>query len=190
MFELIPVVETHPRQPFEWASPEPSGPLIELNAATPERDIAWVFALLADYNYVLAPASIDAAVHALLETDGMALSGGLLVRSGKVEIPPSCCCGLEDWREWFIVSPGAGSPYLGHDPSPFVECAKAAATIWADEDRPAPSVSATYPEIDTARQSARTALMAFADNLANWLASYSSQSTEFMQRFRSDFGIR
>jgi hypothetical protein len=50
------------------------------------------------------------------------LPGGLRVRdvSGRT-IAPSCCCGLEDWREWLEFLRTGKSPFLGHDPAQGIE---------------------------------------------------------------------
>ena len=44
----------------------------------------------------------------------------MLFRS--VSISPSCCCGLEDWREWLNFLSTGYSPFLGHQSdSPHLE---------------------------------------------------------------------
>lgn len=63
----------------------------------------------------------------------MFVPGGLLARDTEtgVSIPPSCCCGLEDWREWVSV-PRGGQPWLGHSPTPWIEHLDGAVRIWPD----------------------------------------------------------
>ncbi|WP_202513072.1 hypothetical protein [Streptomyces sp. SID3343] len=43
-------------------------------------------------------------------------------RSTNVTLLPGCCCGLEDWHEWWEVADGGEDrPRLGHDPRPTTE---------------------------------------------------------------------
>ena len=49
------------------------------------------------------------------------IGGGLAAFKDDFELYPQCCCGLEDWREWFEVKRGGHSPWLGHSPDPWVE---------------------------------------------------------------------
>ncbi len=64
------------------------------------------------------------------------LPGGLQVSDGEIAIAPSCCCGLETWREWLDFRFTGGSPWLGHDPTPWVEKVNDdVIRVWADEDR-------------------------------------------------------
>jgi hypothetical protein len=49
------------------------------------------------------------------------LSGSLQVCKGDSTISPGCCSYLRDWREWLAFLPTGNSPWLGHDPSPWLE---------------------------------------------------------------------
>jgi hypothetical protein len=39
----------------------------------------------------------------------------------RTVIGPSCCCGLEGWKAWLDILTTGQSPWMGHDPAPFVE---------------------------------------------------------------------
>src|SRR5215510_7543506 len=123
MLRLIPIVELRWREhPFDWAPSDASRECVMLDAGVSNDDIACVVATLASYNFVDSPGSVEDAARALKEAETLHLPGGLMVRSDHLEIRPSCCCGLESWREWYEVAPGGSSPWLGHSPSPWVEC--------------------------------------------------------------------
>jgi hypothetical protein len=46
-------------------------------------------------------------------------------------VNPGCCFDLEIWRDWLDVAHG-GTPWLGHDPSPWIEHAGQTILIWPD----------------------------------------------------------
>lgn len=192
MFRLSPVVEAeYHSSPFEWAQSKSTEAFIELNDHSPDGDIAWIVALLASYNGILSSGSIEKATHAVMTADALVLPGGLMVRAENIEIPPSCCCGLEDWREWFSVEPGSISPWLGHDPSPWVECKPDLAVIWADSNLgdKSPCVPVSYSDLEAGRQSARTDLIAFTARLSSWLSRHAPQNTNMSQRFSEVFDV-
>ena len=192
MLELIPVVEADSRPvQFEWVAPRTSGAFIELNDRSPDADIASVLALLASYNDIASSGSIEDVAQAVSNAETLVLPGGLLARAESVEIPPGCCCGLEGWREWFGVAPGGSSPWLGHDPSPWVECTASTAIVWADSelgDR-SPRVSVPYSQIDSACKSAEADLVAFTARLLNWLSGHSARSADVALRFSKAFDV-
>jgi hypothetical protein len=178
MLRLIPVVRTMPcERTFDWAPSHGAGRWVALGANASDDDIACVVAELANYNYIdAASGSLADVAHALETAESLILPGGLMAHTAALEIYPSCCCGLEGWRAWYDVAPGGLSPWLGHDPSPWVECDDAGAVLWADSDRSAPHVPVPYPRIDEALRSAHLALVAFVARLTDWLAVRAPQS--------------
>jgi hypothetical protein len=93
-------------------------------------DLGLVFAQLVDYNRI-AGGDIGALQSGVLAAERLILPGGLQASLGDQEINPSCCCGLEGWREWQRVLDG-GSPWLGHDPAPWVELSGDVVRVWSD----------------------------------------------------------
>ena len=192
MLSLIPVVDIRwCERPFEWAQSNPEKGWVELSADCSDDDVALVVATLASYNQVASSGSISEVARALESAQTMVLPGGLMARSGDLEVAPSCCCGLESWREWYGVEPDGSSPWLGHGPSPWVDCKSDVAVIWADGDLgdQSPKVSVTYAEVDGARRAANDALKGFHGRLADWLAAHAPQSQGLSRRFADAFGI-
>ncbi|MDX3638543.1 hypothetical protein P1P70_03565 [Streptomyces sp. MB09-02B] len=67
---------------------------------------------------------LGAFLHGLLTMPDLFAAGGFRVTddaTGTVYIDPSCCNGLETWRDWLEVLDGTGSAYFGHDPSSAAE---------------------------------------------------------------------
>src|SRR5262245_15783912 len=112
MLELIPVVEAlWCEHAFDWVSPNAAREWVELDAGATTDDVARVVAILATYNDVASFGSVESVARALERADDLILPGGLMVRAGDLIISPSCCCGLETWREWYDVAPGGSSPW-------------------------------------------------------------------------------
>jgi hypothetical protein len=121
------------------------------------------------------PREITSVLRAIAEAKCLIVPGGLLARDTEtgVRIPPSCCCGLEDWREWVSV-PSGGQPWLGHSPAPWVEHFDGAVRIWPDggmgEDCPSTDRAITAP-LDAVTAQLHTAhqdLRGFLDAASQW----------------------
>ncbi|MFI9237245.1 hypothetical protein [Streptomyces sp. NPDC053079] len=110
-------------------------------------EVGTAMAILTDYNSGDSdddhgleddrPASDPAErVRRLITTDHPIARGGVRLRDTGtgVTVNPGCCCGLEDWHEWFGI-PNGDLPWLGHDPSPRIEPAGQAGhaiRLWPD----------------------------------------------------------
>lgn len=53
-----------------------------------------------------------------LKAKEIIMSGGLLFQEDDKMIFPSCCCGLEEWKEIVDDIRNKKSPWMGHDPFP------------------------------------------------------------------------
>lgn len=51
-----------------------------------------------------------------MKENNVAMSGGLLFQEDEKIIKPSCCCGLEQWKEIVNDIKAKQKPWLGHDP--------------------------------------------------------------------------
>jgi hypothetical protein len=191
MFRLIPVVETgYDGERFNWV-PDADHRWVELTSATGAGVIARVVAMLAVYNRIADADTIEEVAAALEGAERLILPGGLIASDGGVAILPSCCCGLESWRDWAEVAPGAASPWLGHDPEPWVECGPDRAIVWEDiGDTPnLRSVSASYPEIAAALRAAQADLAGFTERLSEWLSSHAPANRGLADRFAEQFHV-
>lgn len=190
MLSLTPVVEvTRSDIAFEWAQLDAPFEWIALGPDCSDNDVALVVATLAVYNRIASSGSIADVVRAIEAAGGLVLPGGLRARVGDFEIEPSCCCGLEGWREWQTLKPGAHSPWLGHDPSPWIECKSDAAVLWAGEAKQSPNVAVSYAEIDNAVAAAHAALLGFSARLAAWVERHAPAQQGLTQRFNEAFRI-
>lgn len=194
MLRLTPVAAAMRGAAFDWAPTGISRAWIELSGAVDDLDIARFVATLADYCGVETGESVRATLTALDAEEHFILPGGLLARDGVVEIAPSCCCGLEDWRDWHGVKPGAASPWLGHDPAPWIECRDDIAVIWANggmgrRDGTAASISVTYAEFGEALAEASSALAAFHGRLDEWLRRESPAGEGIARKIATAFRI-
>ncbi|MBE1493986.1 hypothetical protein H4696_001086 [Amycolatopsis lexingtonensis] len=121
------------------------------------------------------PRDAVAVLQAIIETDCLIAAGGLLARDSQtgVAIPPSCCCGLEGWREWTTV-PHGGQPWLGHSPAPWVEHLDNAVRIWPDGglgEAPPPierAITAPLDIVTAQLHSTHQDLLGFLDAATQW----------------------
>ncbi len=130
---LHAVVETS-EGPASWVStpPRPWPSRVRLSAETPPEHVALVVHVLAVYNSVNEPNAAPLSLPALAVETEAVLPGGLAAVTDAESIIPGCCSGLEEWREWHSLLDGSGSPFLGHDPAPYVEATPTGFIVWAD----------------------------------------------------------
>jgi hypothetical protein len=96
---------------------------------TAETEVALVVAQLARYGHG-GNGLQDLA--SLVESFPKVAPGGISASDEHQEIHPSCCCGIEGWREWSQLLAGGHGPWLGHDPAPWVELHDGAVLVWPD----------------------------------------------------------
>ncbi len=194
MLQLVPVVEVlgFNSQPG-WLPDMDERRWIELGPETALEDVARIVAVIVAYGQVLPETAREAAQ---LIADGAckAAPGGLVARADGSEVVPGCCCGLEGWRDWYRVKPGGQSPWLGHDPSPYIECRAEAAVLWPDEPdtpRKAPlqPLVATYPEFDAALARASERFTGFLDRLEEWAVFGEAWAPGLLEGFAVSFDI-
>ncbi|NEO88729.1 MAG: hypothetical protein F6J87_31565 [Spirulina sp. SIO3F2] len=133
---MLPVVEA-PYFEGEFLAPwsvpefEPLS-MIQLHEGMSHPEVGLVMAQLAAYNHIDLENDRQTVLEQILGADSLVLPGGIeVISQGKV-IPPSCCCGLETWREWQEFLKTGNSPWLGHDPSPWLESDGDIVRIWSD----------------------------------------------------------
>lgn len=177
---LVAVVEapssTEPSAPW----PTVRGGLIELSAHAADPEIAAIVWQLVLYN------RLDTArpLEAITSAENLVLPGGIAAKSddGRLLIP-GCCAGLETWREWLSVSEGEGSPWLGHDPAPWVEHHGPMIRIWSDGGLSDPAPNAFFIELSRAElgrqlQKVQRDLHSFVVRLKDWVEQVNSADAE------------
>ncbi|MCB5181310.1 hypothetical protein [Streptomyces antimicrobicus] len=100
---------------------EDGGELLALDGSLRPAAVGAALALIADHNDDGGRGGDVAA--RLLAADGLLAPGGVRLRdpaTGSV-IPPSCCFGLESWREWAALAEREEPAWLGHGPVPVLE---------------------------------------------------------------------
>ncbi len=166
---------------------------IELGPGCSLEDAARVVAIIASYGKDL-PGSARQAADLIADSACPAVAGGLIARDGDFELVPGCCCGLESWRDWYGVRPGGHSPWLGHDPGPYLECGSERVTLWPDEpdtNRKVPmrSLTVSYPEFEAALAGAAERMAGFVPRLEDWALEADAWSEGLAEGFRKSFRV-
>lgn len=107
---------------------------IRLSGKMTDREVGLVFAQLVQYNHLESQGDTNNVLHRVIQAQTLILPGGLQVKAAADKvINPGCCCGLETWRDWLRFAKTGASPWLGHDPSPWVEKVGGLVRVWSDE---------------------------------------------------------
>lgn len=161
---LIPVYESE------------EGDLVPLTGSLSETEIARFLHSIATYaGHDSHPEDEAALLSWLAESGERVLPGGLLALRNGVEIEPGCCCGLEDWRQWFWVAEGNDRVTFGHDPLVWFERSGASITIHAsvgnEDNKAAPytSIVASQEELHRALLEASSAAEACQAAIGRYL---------------------
>lgn len=133
LLSLAAVVD--PPEPWSrlWWAPDADAdaPWIRLDQAASDDDVVRVLGVLVACNDANATTP-EASIVRLRARDRLLLPGGLAATVGDDTIAPSCCCGLEQWRDWEDLLHGGKSLWLGHDPTPTIERHGDRFVLWAD----------------------------------------------------------
>jgi hypothetical protein len=154
---------------------------IRLSAEMSELEIGAFFVQLAGYNQIDRSGSRDGILRDLIASDGLVLAGGIQAVSGEQVITPSCCCGLEGWREWQIFLRTGETPWLGHDPSPWLERVGDVVRIWSDGGlgdsmRDAFKIEVSCAEYERALRAVERDLLGFRFCIESWCESIGFKS--------------
>lgn len=179
MIIIDPVVETYGVSDFTaWPTGDlPAGNLLRVSGRLTSADVGTVMAVIA--TCVDGVADPDAMTSPLLqrmiEADWLIAPGGLRVHDSArgLTMNPSCCSGLESWREWQDVSDGRGL-WLGHSPTPWIEHLDRTIRIWpSGGEHAVPPEGASPIEITTTElpdliSTAHHQLLEFLDLVEPW----------------------
>ncbi len=196
-FQIQAVVEAPSGQgECPWTIPQPeASSWIRLSGEITYEEIGLVCAQLVQYNCLDLSGEAKSVLKQVLDAESLVLPGGLQVILGNQLITPSCCCGLETWREWQYFLKTGESPWLGHDPSPWVEQRDDTVRIWSDGGLGESVRKAFY--IDVSRSVFREGLRLVERELQGFLFCIPSwaqevgfeQSNALFQKFDQCFNI-
>lgn len=177
MIVIDPVLETYIVAGFTaWpTASQPAGHLLPLSGQLDPASVGTGIAVIASYGF---PDSDDPSAPALIQhvisSECLIAPGGLRIRDTGtgVTVNRGCCCGLENWRDWQNL-PGEETPWLGHDPSPWIEHLGQNIRVWPDGGFRETCAGATPIEITTSQlpgliDTAHRQLREFLDLIEPW----------------------
>jgi hypothetical protein len=101
---------------------------LQLSSKTTDAEVGLIIAELIDFNNLESQGSLTDRLMEIIEHqsvddgDYLSLAGGIQAFGDDFSISPSCCCELEDWRDWLNFLSTGESPFLGHQSdSPHLE---------------------------------------------------------------------
>ena len=107
---------------------------IRLSGKMTEQEVGLIIAELVTYNQLDTNGNTNNVLHRVIQAETLILPGGIQVRATADQIiTPGCCCGLERWRDWLRFLKTGRSPWLGHNPSPWVEKVGGLVRVWSDK---------------------------------------------------------
>jgi hypothetical protein len=160
-----------------WISlPPGDAPLfVRLHSRVTDAEIAQVVQTRAVYGSISTGGS-PLSPQELITSSRFIMPGGLAAIDGQRRVDPSCCCGIEAWRDWEQLLASGQSPWLGHDPSPFVEAVAGGFRVWPEggdgEAPPAPDTAIffTREALTNALSNVEDDLQGFLRALERWAA--------------------
>ncbi len=169
--------------------------MIRLWGEMTNPEIGLIFAQLAKYNGIEITNDKQAVLEQIIEAENLILPGGIQTVSEDQVIPPSCCCGLETWREWRDFLKTGDSPWLGHDPSPWLESKDDVILIWSDGGmmpvKNAFHIDASQSDFEQALKLVEQDLQEFLFSIESWARDISfARAKELFHKFDECFNVR
>ncbi|SDI74385.1 hypothetical protein SAMN05192558_12038 [Actinokineospora alba] len=183
MLILEPVIETFGTRHFScWPVADPSDGFVRLSAEMTAAEIGVAVAALVPHEVADdLPQDPVKLLRGIIGAQDLIAPGGLRARDAGtgVSIAPSCCCGLETWRDWVSVLDG-GQPWLGHSPAPWVEHVDDGVRIWSggglgddDDAQPREQIAVPLDALSTALDRAHLNLFGFLSAVGRWAQALS-----------------
>ncbi|CDN46153.1 hypothetical protein [Paenibacillus sp. P22] len=116
-----------------WLSKIEYRETIYLSKSSTLEDAALFFTLVCGYNHVDVDRKPAEVLNELITIDEVAISGGIAFEDKNNVILPSCCCGLENWRDVLEAVISKKDVWLGHDPFPTLEYVNDLVRVWSDD---------------------------------------------------------
>ncbi len=104
-----------------------------LSRFSTSEDAALFLTLVCGYNNIEVDREPAEVLNELITFDEIALSGGIAFEDKNKVIVPSCCCGLENWRDVLEAVQSKKDIWLGHDPFPTLEYLNDSVRVWSDD---------------------------------------------------------
>jgi hypothetical protein len=199
MVQLHPFVELYLDQPegAAWPTLSVDAPAhVRLHGDMSALEIGSVVATLVRYNNSEQHATGMASperLRTVLTGERIILPGGVMAHddASGITITSGCCCGLEEWRVWVDFLDHGDSPWLGHDPSPYLVRHDDAIDICVMHGEPESEVRLSMSRSDYVRQlgMVEQQLSGAVTALRTWADTYvPDDSTALVARFVSTFG--
>jgi hypothetical protein len=185
-----PYYEGKPLYPWDIADYKPFT-FIRLHGKMTDPEVGLVFAQLVEYNDISNKGSANNVLHRVIQAPSLVLPGGIQTRTANNKvITPSCCCGLEGWREWLIFMKKGTSPWLGHDPNPWVEKVGGLVRVWSDEGHGAFHIDFEISKFETELSKVQQDLNAFLARSEEWAGRVGcSEPSKLSGKFDEYFNI-
>ncbi|MEU0593704.1 hypothetical protein [Streptomyces ardesiacus] len=182
MLIMEAALETYDATDFAlWpVADSPPDHLLALSGRLSVREIGTFMAVLTIYNKsddeapARDPETSTRQVSQLLTMDRVIAPGGIRIRetSTGVTVPPGCCFGLENWRDWLELMNGE-EPWLGHDPAPRTEHTKTTIRLWPDAEHPdGLPIELPLAQLPHLLNSVQLQLVAFLASVGEWATRY------------------
>ncbi|ULL17926.1 hypothetical protein DVH26_27760 [Paenibacillus sp. H1-7] len=184
----MPVItEPYHDSPGWLDKPRTQKHFVTLTSLSNEEDVELFLTLLLGYNRIDAELSFEAAFDTLFLEDGIAISGGIaFFENEQIYILPSCCCGLEGIFEMYENVVNKQSPWLGHDPDPWIEYKENNTLVWSDSAGSMErmiTIPYSHEELVQCIQKSMSDLMAFIDiPLYQWLSNRNPRVGDEMRK--------
>ena len=165
---------------------------VPLTSSTSHDLILNFFKVLTRYNLgVDVPSNIQEALNLMIaHEDNFIAPGGLIARENTFILFPGCCCGLEAWREWGQLHQGANSPWLGHDPDPWIDISNEIPILHNGNSAAPKQLKTTYEDIKSAFEKSEKELEAFTKNFESYLRRQELGKVDvFIRKFRNSFYV-
>jgi hypothetical protein len=161
------IVETRPEWPVLGEEPPY---LVRLTAEATDEEVGSLVWQLAQYNGIPVEDRMPAdLIQAIATAPSIVLPGGVAVRddTGR-EIVPGCCAGLEEWREWLAFELTGQTPWMGHEPDPWLEHAGDYIRVWSHGELSEGAKSSPYA-VEVSLEEFRRALAGLQHDLGGFL---------------------
>jgi hypothetical protein len=140
--------------------------------------------------------SVESCLRIIRDEDALIACGGFEISDGLVQIRPSCCSGIENWREWRIFLETGVSPWMGHDPYGWAERKENEIVLWTDGAtttpcaKSGPSIATSFQVFDSALSKGEKRLKSFFSELPQWLNRVGrGDATDILRKIEHHFKI-